>query len=582
MAHLGIDLGTSNTLVALVDSSGEPVVKQIDGDWMVPSVVYVENDGGNPTVGRTALDMWADPGYDAHRCFRRWKLQMGEERTLDRLDVGGTFVAITPEYLTARLVEYVVAKFEGLGNESVESVLVTVPHGWRRERPERCRATRAAAAQARPAGREVTVQPLTVSEPVAAAAYWVWSARRSDRRDDLNGRVLLVCDVGGGTFDLSLVRVGAADEPLDVIAAVNSDLAGDYAAALVCAWACREFNRAHGTAYPATAEKVLKAVTGGEAGWLRQWFVQAETLKRSVSFRAEKQAARKDREPKPFPDTFTDPAGRSQPVVLSVAEMEKVLEPFYQQGRELLRGFLSGRDGERPYAVAFAGGGSRIWGVRQQVVAPTLAALYGEEEGERILGRIALADDRLDRSIALGAALVANRMVAVTERLTHDVGIVGRVPEPLAPLLGLRRGEQAILLTPVLRRGDPLPASRRAEEIGLVSTASTAAAELALTVVVGDASGEPCVQSCTIPNPVREKPRSIGWTLEVDGDGILTLKAGTPGEAPSEITGTLQPAGRGGEPAPLRFVARAGAPEALLPRVTPDALRQAIQSLRPV
>ena len=136
------------------------------------------------------------------------------------------------------MVEYVVGELSkgDLGRETIESVLITVPHGWRRENPEKCRKTRLAAAQAKVGNKNITVQELTVSEPVAAAAYWLWEARRKGLGEALQGKTVLVCDIGGGTFDLSLVRVGGENKPLDVVDAVNNNIAGNYVDALLLAW----------------------------------------------------------------------------------------------------------------------------------------------------------------------------------------------------------------------------------------------------------------------------------------------------------------------------------------------------------
>jgi molecular chaperone DnaK len=554
MAHLGIDLGTSNTLVALMGAAGQPVLEEIDNDRMVPSVVYVEPEGGNPVVGRAALDMWADPGYDARRCFRRWKLAMGAEPELARLDVGrgADPLVVTPEYLTTILVEYVVGQLQGLGGHEVESVLVTVPHGWRREGPEKVRATRLAAEAARVRGRPVPVQPRTVSEPVAAAAYWLWSARQAGRDADLDGRTLLVCDMGGGTLDLSLVRVGGAGEPLDVVGAVHGEAAGDYADALLCAWVVRQLPPAERAGLPDTADAVLRALAEGRPPWLRRWFVRAQQLKHDLSLRAER--ARGPVESiRPVRAEFAGPE-TTRTVQLGLAEMEEVLEPFYRQGRELLSDFLTARaGGEPPYAVAFAGGGSRIRGVRDHIVAPALRAVFGDTHAAAVLGRLRATDGRLDQAIALGAALIAN-----------DVVLVGCVAPPLARALRLAHPDAPVLVTPVLARGVPLPASAGSDALRLVTSAGPGE-RLTVAVAVDDGAGPPRIQSWELPHPGDGGRRSLAWSLDADADGVLTVRLATPGGRAAELTGTVHGApATGGEP---------------LPRITPAELRNAMDAV---
>lgn len=573
MAHLGIDLGTSNTLVAFVTPAGQPVLEEIDNDRKVPSVVYVEAEGGNPVVGKAALDMWADAGYDAARSFRRWKLAMGTGRVLSRLEAsaGADPLEVTPEYLTARLVEYVVGQLSGLGAEEIESVLVTVPHGWRREGHQKVRATRRAAEAARPHGRPVPVQRRTVSEPVAAAAYWLWSARETEKAAELEGRTLLVCDVGGGTFDLSLVRVGSAAQALDVVGAAHGEAAGDYADALICGWVARQFSPAERCGVPDTAEGVLEALAAGDPPSLRQWFVRAQQLKHDLSLRAERARGA----PRPVHADFAS-GGATHRVALGVEELEAVLEPFYARGRELLAGFLATRP-EAPWAVTFAGGGSRMLGVRHRIVEPVLRELYGPDAAAAMLGRLRTADGRLDEAIALGAALIASDVVQVTERLPHDVGIAGCVPPPLAQALRLDRPDGQILLTPVLSRGSALPARGGSEALRLVTSADPGE-RLLVRVVVDDDPHSPWLQDWELPHPGGGHRQSLAWSLEADADGELTVRLATPGGEGAELTGTVHRAAATDDAARASRTPAGAGP---YPRVTPEQLRDALEAITP-
>ena len=203
MIHLGIDLGTSNTLAAYMED-GKLKLFEFEDGTMVPSIIHIEEPGGYESFGKDALFKWADPGYGLKSSFRRWKLDIGESKIIRHLEIGGSQIPITPECLTTKMVGHVLDKItQGLGGKQVESVLVTVPHGWRREKPEKCQMTRKAAADAVCQGVNIHVQETTVSEPVAAAAYWIWAMRndgRSGLADDLDGKTILVCDIGGGTF----------------------------------------------------------------------------------------------------------------------------------------------------------------------------------------------------------------------------------------------------------------------------------------------------------------------------------------------------------------------------------------------
>lgn len=527
MTHIGIDLGTSNTLVAYVSpDTGKPTLFEIEGAQMVPSLIAVEEDGRHRLVGHVARHAWADSSYEPANCFRRWKLRMGESATLRQIAArhGQDPLDVTPELLTTWMVEYIVSQVsEGLGGRTIESVLVTVPHGWRRDNPERCRETRLAAGRARIDGKEVRVQEITVSEPVAAAAYWIWEARQRGGPDELDGRSVLVCDMGGGTFDLSLIRVGGKARPLEVIDAGNSNRAGDFADALLCAWMCREFNRAHGTTYPETPEAVLEALEGAGSSWFRRWFLEAQRVKETMSTGLER--ARAAAPAKVVGVVLTDDQGRSLPNLrLDSATFVSVLEPFYEQGRSLLADFLQRRCAAAPpYAVLFAGGGSRIHGVDEQIVRQTLRDLYSESEATLALERIKPNRTVMDRAIALGAALIAAGVVSVQERLLHDVGIVGEVGASLGVRLGLGDGRQDVLLTPVLKHMEALPCSFHSRSLGLITEIGRGA-KFQLRIVVDDDAKDPWVQSWEVPHVGEGRRHGIDWSIHADLDGVLRVE----------------------------------------------------------
>lgn len=276
MVSIGIDIGTSNTVVAKVDGQGGVAIHKFEDSDLLPSVIHVEETGGNLTVGAAARNFWADPDANPAETFRRWKMSMANQTILATQDWGDGPRPITPELLTTWLVEHVMKSITGgLGGEEVDSVVVTVPHGWRREHVEKCLATREAARAARASGRplEAKVLDRTVDEPVAAAAYALHAVGDASA---FTGRDLLIVDVGGGTTDLSLVRVKSPSE-LVVVDAINNDVGGDYATALLLGKHLEAVAAQTGIGTPSTAEAVLSSLEGEENGWLREAFAAAET-----------------------------------------------------------------------------------------------------------------------------------------------------------------------------------------------------------------------------------------------------------------------------------------------------------------
>ncbi|QSS99709.1 Hsp70 family protein [Pontibacillus sp. ALD_SL1] len=187
---LGIDLGTTYSVMAIVDESGSPVVlKNSEGSNQTPSVVYIEDE---PIVGELAKEYQAFGESQVAAFFKR---SMGDPDFL--LDYGGV------EYDTISLSSLVLKKMKqdaekALGGP-VKDAVITVPAYFNNSQRE---ATVKAGEQA---GLNVL---RIINEPTAAAiAYGM------DRKN--TGKVL-VYDLGGGTFDVTLASVTSAT--IDVMA----------------------------------------------------------------------------------------------------------------------------------------------------------------------------------------------------------------------------------------------------------------------------------------------------------------------------------------------------------------------------
>ena len=460
---------------------------------------------------------------------------------------------------------------------------MTVPHGWRRDTPEKCKATRQAAALACINGIPVTVQQVTVSEPVAAAAYWIWCQQQQHQQDEFVGKAILVCDVGGGTCDLSLVKVGGMDRPLDVVDAIHNEYAGDYVDALLCAYVCTQCNKAHGTAYPEDADAILQAIANPEMAWLRKWFIDVqEKIKHSYILRFKN----KGLDMRPIKQTFVDPDNCSIQIKIDPTIFDQILAPFYQHGRELVAEFLR-KISSQPDAVIFCGGGSRLQGVRSDIMRPVLLDLYSEQKADAILGRITVNDGIVEHAIALGAALIANGMVTVQERLLADVGMSLSIARAdLKRELGLRDipGEQMIYLMPIIAKSTSLPAGISNEALKL-NCAMQQGEKVNIEIIFDNRNGVSWVQPWEMPHPNADESLaerdemgcSVIWTVEIDADGMLTVVVSSK-SGESKTTGTIRP------PQISRdTVINVGGYDRIktndLPRVTPEQLRNAILEL---
>ena len=199
MTVIGIDLGTTHSEVAYL-KDGEPTVLSIAGSALVPSVVSRAADE-RLLVGRAALNNELAAPRDTVRWIKRL---MGTERTVT---IGGR--EWTPAMVSSLILRHLKEAAEAQLGAAVGRAVVTVPAFF----SERAREdTREAA---RLAGLEVL---RLVNEPTAAAAAYA-RGNRSDER-------WLVYDLGGGTFDVSIVE--CAGEVLEVRASHGDVLLGGH------------------------------------------------------------------------------------------------------------------------------------------------------------------------------------------------------------------------------------------------------------------------------------------------------------------------------------------------------------------
>jgi molecular chaperone DnaK len=180
---IGIDLGTTNSVVATVDDSGTVVVlPNADGGQTTPSVVYFESDG-DAIVGSEAV---RETAFDPDNGVRLIKRSIGRECPLD---IRGQ--QHTPESISALILRQLVnAAVGGDGNAEKVSAVITVPAYFGTAERE---ATHQAGVIA---GLDVLA---LLDEPVAAAAHY--------GLDTGGDRTILVYDLGGGTFDTTVLRI---------------------------------------------------------------------------------------------------------------------------------------------------------------------------------------------------------------------------------------------------------------------------------------------------------------------------------------------------------------------------------------
>lgn len=191
----GIDLGTTNSAVAVREDGRPHVIANMEGERITPSAVMIERNGGL-TVGKRAYEA-GDKRPEA--VAREFKRAMGTEQTFS---LSGK--EMTPEALSAEVLKALKADVQAIYADDLRSAVVTVPAMFAHSA---CEATSRAA---RMAGIE---QCVLLQEPIAAGLAYGFNEEQSHG-------YWLVYDLGGGTFDTSLLTM--RDGRLEVV-----DHAGD-------------------------------------------------------------------------------------------------------------------------------------------------------------------------------------------------------------------------------------------------------------------------------------------------------------------------------------------------------------------
>ncbi|WP_280553002.1 Hsp70 family protein [Halomonas sp. 25-S5] len=196
---IGIDLGTTNSEVAIVQD-GKVQIIDVDGARLLPSVVGLANDGAL-LVGQVARNQYA---LYPERTVRSIKRRMGDDQ---KVTMGEQ--VYTPQEISALILRRLKRAAEEHLGEAVGKAVITVPAYFSDAQRQ---ATRDAGELA---GLEVV---RIINEPTAAALAY--------ESGHAEAKTLLVYDLGGGTFDVSVVRL--SQEVTEVLASHgNNRLGGD-------------------------------------------------------------------------------------------------------------------------------------------------------------------------------------------------------------------------------------------------------------------------------------------------------------------------------------------------------------------
>ena len=218
---IGIDLGTTNSCVAVMEGGRPTVIANAEGDRTTPSVVaYTKN--GEKLVGKVAKRQAVSNHENTIQSIKR-KMGSDEKVTLNGKEY-------TPQEISAMILSKLKTDAESYLGEKVTQAVITVPAYFNDSQRQ---ATKDAG---KIAGLEVL---RIINEPTAAAlAYGL------DKGENKNQKIL-VYDLGGGTFDVSILEIG--DGVFEVLS-TNGDthLGGDDFDNAIIELLCREFKNENG------------------------------------------------------------------------------------------------------------------------------------------------------------------------------------------------------------------------------------------------------------------------------------------------------------------------------------------------
>ncbi len=199
--YLGIDLGTSNSVIAGIVDGQVRVFRPVDGGDVLPSVIYFDKRG-HRLYGRRAYDQ-AMLSPDA--VAMGFKRLMG---TSTPITIPAVELSLTPEECTAEILRQLLGQAATeTGDAPIHGAVITIPAAFNQLQRE---------ATMRAANLAGLSNVTLLQEPIAAAMSALGTQRRSGQ--------YLIYDLGGGTFDLALVE--AIEGRIDVVAHQGINMLG--------------------------------------------------------------------------------------------------------------------------------------------------------------------------------------------------------------------------------------------------------------------------------------------------------------------------------------------------------------------
>ena len=478
---IGIDLGTTNSCMAVLEGGEPKVIENSEGARTTPSVVAF-TQGGERLVGavakRQAVTNPENTVFSVKRFMGRKEAEVKEEETMvpfkvvrgpngdARVSAGGN--EYSPPEVSAMILQKLKADAEAFLGETIESAVITVPAYFNDDQRQ---ATKDAG---KVAGLDVK---RIINEPTAAALAYGLDKEAADQ-------TILVFDLGGGTFDVSVLEIG--DGVFEVKAtAGDNHLGGDNFDKAIVDWMVKEFKASQGI--DLSQDKMA----------LQRLYEAAEKAKVELSTTQETQIN--------LPFVTADQSGpkhldmrltRSKLNELTSDLIDRVVAPV----KQAMSDAGSGKDGIQH--VVLVGGMTRMPAVQEKV-----KELTGKDPHKGV---------NPDEVVAVGAAIQAGVLAGdVKDVLLLDV-------TPLTLGIETKGG----VMTKLIERNTTIP-TRKSE---IFSTAEDNQPSVEVHVLQGEREMAAYNKSLGkfqltgIPPAPRGMPQ-IEVTFDIDANGILNVSA---------------------------------------------------------
>jgi len=484
---IGIDLGTTNSCVAIMDGDKVRVIENAEGDRTTPSIIAYTDDNEilvGQSAKRQAVTNPHNTIYAIKRLIgRRFKDDVVQKDIkmvpykIAEADNGDAWVEVkgqkmAPPQVSAEILKKMKKTAEDYLGEKVTEAVITVPAYFNDSQRQ---ATKDAG---RIAGLEVK---RIINEPTAAALAYGMDKKTGDR-------TIAVYDLGGGTFDLSIIEIADVDgEHQFEVLATNGDtfLGGEDFDMKIIEFLADQFKKDSGIDLRGDSLAMQRLKEAGEKAKIELSSSQQTDVN--------------------LPYVTADASGpKHMNVKLTRAKLESLVEDLVQRSLEPCKVALkdSGLKVEEIDEVILVGGQTRMPLVQEKV--------------KEFFGKEARKDVNPDEAVAMGAAIQA----AVLSGDVKDVLLLDVTP------LSLGIETMGGVATPLIEKNTTIPTKKSQT----FSTADDSQTAVTIHVVQGERKQATQNKSlgrfdlADIPPAPRGVPQ-IEVTFDIDANGILNVSA---------------------------------------------------------